>query len=150
MQTLSMKQIICLISVVLLLSIPACVSKGPEATTARWQPWHGQISNQEELNEALKARWPLNLLRTYCKAIPPTPGSFQNLVALGKSWEGTLYVDGKTGFDKVWWYASLEGNKLDQYSLNATKGTNNWIVELGNLRTLVHPPRIPDYRTQDN
>ena len=95
-----------------------------------------------QLNEALKARWPPDLIRAFCKSNPTTPSSFQNLVALGPTWEGVLYEGEKTGFDKVWWYASLVDGKLDEYSLNATKGRKNWIIELGKQQTLARQPFI--------
>lgn len=93
-----------------------------------------------QLDSALRKRWPLERIQRICKVNPPTPGSLQNLVALGTVWDGELYGDQKTGFDRIYWYASVRSNRLDEYSLNATKGHQNWIVEIGDEESLSKPP----------
>jgi len=113
----------------------------------KWQPVERSVETREQLDEALKKRWPPEMIRGLCNSTPPTPGSFQNLVALGPKWEGDMYAGEKTGFDRIWWYATLKDGKLDEYSLNATKGKKNWIVEMGTQRTLARPPITRDVKT---
>src|SRR5690242_6114251 len=106
----------------------ACASgrRSAPSVHALWQPWTNQVTTSEQLASALEARWSLGTIRAYCSSTTPTPGSFQNLVALGKSWRGNLYENEASGFDRVWWYASTRSGKLDEYSVNATKGRKHW------------------------
>jgi hypothetical protein len=100
------------------------------------------VTTAKQLASALEARWELELIHCYCEATPPTPDGFQNLVALGESWRGTLHEGTASGFDRIWWYASLQDGKLHEYSVNAAKGRKHWIVEIGDGETLAKPPAL--------
>src|SRR2546430_290911 len=114
---------------VTLVLLTACMAerRPPKPVRAEWKPWREPVLTADQLNSALEARWTPEMIRAFCNSTPPTSGSLQNLVALGPAWNGVLYKDLKTGFDSIWWYASTKNNKLDEYSLNATKGHKNWI-----------------------
>src|SRR5438034_10386444 len=113
-----------------LLLLCACNSVEPAATNlhSHWRPWTNQVTTAQELAAALEARWSPEMIRAYCRATAPTPGSVQNLVALGEEWQGNLHEKEAPDFDRVWWYASTRNGKLDKYSVNATKGRRHWII----------------------
>ncbi|MBI1177456.1 hypothetical protein GC207_08460 [bacterium] len=140
-----MKPIKAAMHVASMMALTGCLSRepSPNSSTLKWHPVEHTVSTQEQLNSALMARWPVRLIGEYCRSVRSTPATFQNLVASGDYWENDLYRGEKTGFDRIWWYASLTNGMLDEYSLNATKGRKHWIVEFGNLQTLTRPPNIP-------
>ena len=127
-----------------LVFFPACIPERSvrDVVSVEWKPWGEPVLNENQLNQALEARWSLGMIRALCNSIPPTPGSDQNLVALKPSWKGVLYKHQKTGFDSIWWYAGTVSNRLDAYSLNATKGHKNWILEIAREKSLTLPPLV--------
>ena len=68
----------------------------------------------------------------------------QNLVAYSQ-WEGVLYASIATGFDKISWYASIQNGRAESYSLGVNRGTDFWLLEIGDENTLTVPPEYsPD------
>lgn len=105
-----------------------------------WQPWTNEVTTAKQLASALESRWDLETIRAYCEATRPTPDSIQNLVALGEFWKGNLHEGKASGFDRVSWYAAVRNGKLEEYSVNATKGRKHWILEIGNQESLSKLP----------
>ena len=121
-----------------------CVHGNTDAAAAfaEWQPRRRPVLNAGDLGSALEARWSPQMLRAYCAANPPTPGTIQNLVARGEVWEGVLYEGKKSEVGRIWWYATAHNGKLGVYSLNVTKGGRHWLVELGGESLVDKPPLL--------
>src|SRR5437660_5051760 len=91
--------------VLICLTLCGCASgiKSVPSIQTHWEPWTNQVTSASQLAAALEARWTLGMIQAYCNAMPPTPDSIQNLVALGESWKGGLYRDKASGLDRIWW-----------------------------------------------
>jgi hypothetical protein len=107
--------------------IPYSTPKSPEALTA-----------------LLEQRWTLERINRFA-----TPGrrhwkGCQNLVAVpvcekngkGAVWEADLFRGSATGFDRIWWYATVCGDTPETYSVNAKRGNDYWLFEIGDLKVL--------------
>lgn len=71
---------------------------------------------------------------------------YQNLVAdTPEVWKGRLYANTDTGFDRIFWYATVEKGRVLEYSLNVERGDDYWLLEIGSPETIHHPPQVtPD------
>jgi len=103
------------------------------------------FDSPDALTKALERRWPLNAIRIYCIPERRHNNAYQNLVAYSPVWNGLLYSGVATGFDKIAWYASTNKGRADQYSLGVNRGTDFWLLEIGDESTLQAPPKYsPD------
>src|SRR5258705_13355796 len=97
------------------------------------------------MTKFLEQRWPIEGIRTFCIPERRHNNAYQNLVAGvddNMVWEGTLYRDVPTGFDKIAWYANTEGGRATQFSLNAIRGNDYWHIEGGSEETMKVPPNF--------
>ncbi|HKP48171.1 MAG TPA: hypothetical protein VJT50_16340 [Pyrinomonadaceae bacterium] len=123
-------------------SLPQSPTPSPilSATEAK-----GALASPEALTKALERRWPIAAIQTYCIPERRHNNSFQNLVAYGMIWKGTLHAGVNTGFDKVSWYATTTEGHVQDYSLEAYRGTDFWLLEIGDEGTLQASPHYsPD------
>jgi len=134
----------CAIAVASCVLVTGCCTDRTRTTELYGEAWHKPITSPNDLKLALETRWPLEMIRAYCSMVKPAPPYAQNLVADGdQRWEGQLYVGTNTSFDSIWWYAGVSGNSVKNYSLNATKGSNHWIIETCNdLTSFSHPVHL--------
>ena len=98
----------------------------------------------------LQRRWPLESIRAFCIPERRHNPSYQLLVPMPPSpvWEGTLHGGQATGFDRIWWYASVTNGQIYKFSLNAENGTNFWSLEGGMIEKINEPPVVtPDPST---
>lgn len=103
------------------------------------------FSTAEGVSAILEQRWSIDSIRAFCIPDRRHNEAFQNLVAFGNTWDGELYANTDTGFDRIFWYATTQNNILDEYSLNVQRGNDYWLLEIGNMRTTETPPQIaPD------
>ena len=111
------------------------------------------FNSPEEVTALLEKRWPLEDIRRY--AIPERRHNdlYQNLVTADAAeiWAGRLYCDKAAGFDSIEWYATIETrhskDSLKEYSLNAIRGKDFWLLEIGSPTSVQQPPNIePDFR----
>ena len=106
------------------------------------------FNSPEEFTAFLEKRWPLGDVRRF--AIPERRHNdgWQNLVPYTPEiWAGRLYCDKTTGFDSIEWYASIEKGSVNEYSLNAIRGKDFWLLEGGNPGSAQKPPNVePDFR----
>lgn len=112
------------------------------------------FNSPEEVTAFLEKRWPLEDIGKF--AIPERRHNdlYQNLVTAGfpEIWAGRLYCDKSTGFDSIEWYATIEkgrtkGHSLKEYSLNAIRGKDFWLLEIGSPTSVQQPPSVePDFR----
>jgi hypothetical protein len=102
------------------------------------------FESPDALTRALERRWPLTAIRTFCIPERRHHDRSQNLVAYSR-WEGVLYPSIATGFDKISWYASIKNGCAEKYSLGVERGTDFWLLEIGDGNTLTVPPEYsPD------
>jgi hypothetical protein len=100
-------------------------------------------SNPDVIAALLEKRWSQKSIEDYCVPERRWNPLNQNLVPDGeKVWRGKLYEGRPMPFDRVFWYASISGNKLE-YSLNVEKGKDFWNLEIGNEMTLRQPLKKP-------
>ena len=127
----------------------------PAATIVAKYPPNAKpgFNSPEEVTAFLEKRWPLADIRKY--AIPERRHNdlYQNLVISGvrEVWGGRLYCDKTTGFDSIEWYANIEDthtkHSLKEFSLNAIRGNDSWLLEIGSPTSVQQPPNIePDFR----
>lgn len=104
------------------------------------------FASQDALNLLLERRWPISAINTFCIPERRHNDSWQNLVTdTNVVWEGTLHPNEKTGFDRIYWYATTENGRAKEYSLNASRGEDGWNLEIGNEQTVQKPPKVsPD------
>jgi hypothetical protein len=111
------------------------------------------FNSPEEITAFLEKRWSLADIRRY--AIPERRHAelYQNLVPIAPEiWAGRLHCDKSTGFDSIEWYATIEKghtkeHSLKEYSLNAFRGKDFWLLEIGSPASVQKPPDIePDFR----
>ena len=110
------------------------------------------FNSPEEVTAFLEKRWPLEDIRKF--AIPERRHNdlYQNLAPIPPEiWTGRLYCDKATGFDSIEWYATIEKGHakdlLKEYSLNAIRGKDFWLLEIGSPTSVQQPPNIePDFR----
>lgn len=98
-------------------------------------------ADEKEMILLLEKRWPLEVIQQFCTSKNRWDRLNQNLVLDGeRSWKGELYRGKKTGFDRIWWYATIEGKRI-AYSLNVTRGDDAWNLEIGGNKSLRSPPK---------
>ncbi|QDV17321.1 hypothetical protein Pan153_19560 [Gimesia panareensis] len=109
-----------------------------------------QFSSPAEVTAALEARWSLDDIRTFCIPERRHNPMYQNLVTdVGETWEGTLYENVPTGFRSISWYGTAVDGKLHEYSLNASRGDDGWLLEIGNVKSFAKQPNVaPDPSSQ--
>ncbi|MBZ5524885.1 MAG: hypothetical protein LAP21_21855 [Acidobacteriia bacterium] len=101
----------------------------------------------------MEKRWPLAGIRKFTIPERRHNDAYQNLVAdTPELWAGRLYCDKTTGFDSIEWYATVEnhrpkGHSLKVYSLQAIRGKDFWLLEIGSPASVQKPPDVePDFR----
>ena len=106
------------------------------------------FDSPEEVTALLEKRWPLADVRRF--AIPERRhnDAWQNLVPdMSVIWAGRLYCDQKTGFDSIEWYATTENGRVKEYSLDAIRGKDFWLLEIGSPASVQKPPDVePNFR----
>lgn len=101
----------------------------------------------EALNKLLERRWPVTAIQAYCTPERRHNESYQNLVAFGVVWKGTLHPDIETGFDKIAGYATTKEGRAEEFSLGVDRGKDFWLLEIGSEETMQKPPNFsPDSR----
>ena len=123
----------------------------PPPAAATSTPTSGPPTTPAALAAALERRWPLENIARFCSPERRWWPGCQNLVASpmctdsqekGEVWKGDLFKGAETGFDRIWWYATVCGNRIQAYSLNAKRGEDNWGIEIGTLDTLTVQPQV--------
>ncbi len=104
------------------------------------------LESKEELSRALERRWPVSAIKEFCTPERRHDPEWQNLVPdSGVEWEEDLYPNSETGFDKIFWYANVEHGRATMYSLNARRGHDTWLLEIGDEELIRKPPDVtPD------
>ena len=106
------------------------------------------FNSPEEVTALLEKRWSLADVRKF--AIPERRhnNGYQNLVLdTPEAWAGRLYCDKATGFDSIEWYAAVENDRAREYSLQAIRGKDFWLLEIGDPASVRKPPHVePDFR----
>ena len=106
------------------------------------------LTSPAGVTAALERRWPLQNIARYCSHERRFWHGCQNLVRIphceqnGEVWEADLFKGTETGFDHVWWYATVCDRKIQAYSVNANRGSDHWVIEIGVLDSLETPPEI--------
>jgi len=121
----------------------------PHAIVAKYPPnAKPGFNSPEEVTALLEQRWLLADVRKF--AIPERRHNYtyQNLVLdTPEAWAGRLYCDIATGFDSIEWYATVENGRVKEYSLQARRGKDFWLLEIGNQASVRKPPKVePDFR----
>ena len=129
-------------------SFSGCRSESdtPQPTVASAAEAMAAFASEEDLSLALERRWPISAIKEYCIPERRNNGYNQNLVTdTDVVWEGALHSNADTGFDVISWYATTEGGRAKEYSLNVQRGADYWNLEIGSERTLTTPPNTaPD------
>ena len=123
----------------------------PTTIAAKYPPnANPGFNSPEEVTALLEERWSLANIRKF--AIPERRFSphWQNLVlSTPEVWGGRLYCDQATGFDSIEWYANVENGRATEYSLGAMRGTDFWVLEIGDPVSVRKPPQVePDFRAR--
>ena len=126
---------------------PAAADWPPSARAAAYSPTATpSFDSPEGVTRLLEQRWSLADIRAFC--IPERRHNFeyQNLVAdAPELWKGRLYADTPTGFDRISWYANVRDSRVKEYSLEAHRGSDVWVLEGGSPETIRTPPQVtPD------
>ncbi|MEM8671801.1 MAG: hypothetical protein AAGG48_30060 [Planctomycetota bacterium] len=116
------------------------VRKGAKATPTPEEESQRDLGTTEGVTAMLEQRWSLDSIRTFCIPERRHNPAYQNLVAEGDTWEGQLHPHAETGFDRIFWYATTQDDRLAEYSLNVQRGTDFWLLEIGNLESLKNQP----------
>jgi hypothetical protein len=138
-----MKTFIPILSFTILALICVCAIQAPpftHQTTLR-----PSFESPKELTRLLEQRWSLKDIQAFC--IPQRRHNFwyQNLVCVHDRWEGELYPDTVTGFDRIRWYADVEGDTVTRYSLGVKRGEDWWLLEIGTPELTRKIPQVtPD------
>jgi len=99
-----------------------------------------------KLTQVLECRWPVSAITEFCIPERRLNVDFQNLVTYTDVvWQEDLHAKTQSGFDEIWWHANTEGGRATKYSLNAKRGDDYWLLEIGNEQTVQDEPDItPD------
>jgi hypothetical protein len=108
------------------------------------------IPEADRFTAVLERRWPLEKIRRHATPDRRHWNGCQNLVAgfpcangqESTHWAGKLFEGETTGFDEVSWYANVCGGKIDEYSLNARRDDDFWLLEIGGLESLKRAPMV--------
>jgi hypothetical protein len=103
------------------------------------------FNSPEEVTALLEKRWPLTDIRKF--AIPERRHNdeWQNLVPLPdttETWAGRLYCDKTTWFDSIEWYATVRNGSVQEFSLDAMRGKDFWLLEIGSPASV---QKLPDF-----
>lgn len=146
------KAVFALLFLVAILIAAAChqtpppVSVSPPTPSAT--PADIPLTSPAAFTAAIESRWPLATIGRFCSQGRRFWNGCQNLVAIphckqkGEIWEADLFKSAETGFDRVWWYATVCDNKIQTYSLNAQRGKDHWVIEIGDLARLAIPAEV--------
>ena len=109
------------------------------------------FDSPEGVTRLLEQRWSLADIRAFCIPERRHNDAYQNLVVVtAEAWKGRLYADRPTGFDRVSWYATVRDGHVQEYSLEASRGSDFWLLEIGNRSTVRTPPQVtPDSSSPD-
>ena len=121
----------------------------PRAIFAKYPPnAKPGFNSPEEVTVLLEKRWSLADIRKF--AIPERRhnDAYQNLVLdTPEVWAGRLYCYQSTGFDSIEWYGTVENGRAKEYSLEAKRGKDFWLLEIGSPTSVHKPPNAePDFR----
>jgi hypothetical protein len=149
--TMKLRIILALLLLLVVIVSGSCRQK-PATNRAAQQstppPAELPLTSPPGFTAALERRWPLQNIVRYCTHERRSWNGCQNLVTIprceknGKVWEEDLFKGAETGFDRVWWYATVCGDKIETYSLNARRGADFWNIEISTLERLATPPVI--------
>ena len=98
------------------------------------------FDSPQGLTKLLERRWPIAAINEYCIQERRHNNAYQNLVAYGVVWKGDLHQGVATGFDRIAWYATTKKGRADQYSLDAYRGNDFWLLEIGWEKGVQEPP----------
>jgi hypothetical protein len=101
------------------------------------------FNSPEAVTALLEKRWSLADVRKF--AIPERRhnNKYQNLVLdTPEAWAGRVYCDKATGFDSIEWYATVENGRATEYSLQAIRGKDFWLLEIGSPASVRKPPHV--------
>jgi hypothetical protein len=126
----------------------------PSAILAKYPPnAKPGFNSPEEVTAFLEKRWPLADIKKFAIPERRLNDAYQNLVAdTPEIWAGRLYCDKTTGFDSIQWYATIQNRRakehsLKQYSLQAIRGKDFWLLEIGSPASIQKPADVePDFR----
>jgi hypothetical protein len=106
------------------------------------------FNSPEEVTALLEKRWSVADVRKFAILERRHNSAYQNLVLdTPEAWAGRLYCDKATGLDSIEWYATVENGRVKEYSLQARRGKDFWLLEIGNAATVQKPPVVqPDFR----
>ena len=136
---------------VLILIAGACHKKpagSASSSVPRTSTADGPLTNPAAFTAALERRWPRDSIVRFCSQGRRFWNGCQNLVAIprceqkGETWKADLFKGTETGFDRVWWYATVCDSKIELYSLNASRGNDHWVLEIGDLARLAIQPDV--------
>jgi hypothetical protein len=119
----------------------------PSARAARYSPTATPgFDSPESFTRLLEQRWSLVDICAFCIPERRHNDAYQNLVITTPgAWKGRLYVDTLTGFDRISWYATVHEGHVQEYSLEAYRGNDFWLLEGGSPETFHWPPHVtPD------
>ena len=103
------------------------------------------FDSPEALTKLLERRWPVAAIQEFCIPERRHNDAYQNLVSYGVVWKGNLHQGVPTGFDKIAWYATTKEGRADQYSLEAYRGKDFWLLEIASEEGVEKPPQFsPD------
>jgi len=104
------------------------------------------FDSPEGVTRLLEQRWSLADVRAFCIPARRHNPMYQNLlVDSPEAWKGRLYSNQRTGFDRISWYATVRDGRVLEYSLEAYRGKDLWLLEIGSPETVHTPPHVtPD------
>jgi hypothetical protein len=126
---------------------PAASDCPPSARAAAYSPATvPSFDSPEGVTRLLEQRWSLADIRAFCIPERRHNYAYQRLVAdAPELWKGRLYANTQTGFDRISWYANVRDGHVQEYELEAYRGTDLWLLEIGDPETVRTPPQVtPD------
>jgi hypothetical protein len=104
------------------------------------------FDSPEGVTRILEQRWSLADIRAFCIQARRHNPEYQNLVVdWPEAWKGRLYSDQRTGFDRIFWYATVRDGRVLEYSLGVYRGDDFWLLEIGGPDAADTPPNVtPD------
>jgi hypothetical protein len=117
------------------------------ATIANYPPnATPSFDSPEGVTSYLEKRWSLTDVKRFATPERRHNDAYQNLVIdTPRAWAGRLYCDQQTGFDSIEWYATVANGHVKEYSLEAYRGRDFWVLEIGDPTSAKVPPIVePD------
>jgi hypothetical protein len=116
----------------------------PSARAAVYSPTATPgFDSPEGVTRLLEQRWSLRDIRSFCIPERRHNPAYQNLVITSPDvWKGRIYPDQRTGFDRISWYATVSNGLFQEYSLEAYRGDDFWLLEIGGPETVRNPPQV--------